>query len=149
MSAATRFDFEGQCYSCGSYSSETNVHNQCRDCARAWGTALPESVQEWPPPLRLKVRPAQWYGSETEYRAFFEQVVAEQGENALALVYNDSPRTPSSHPTRWFCPGLPMLYTGKKDSLSGRSIYFYLLPAHAALEALDAGLVHCRDPLPT
>lgn len=27
-----KFDFEGQCYQCGFYSSETNQFNICRQC---------------------------------------------------------------------------------------------------------------------
>lgn len=148
VSSSASFEFEGQCLACGKYSSHTNVHNQCRECAKekelTWPPVVPELVQAWPVPLRTKMNAARWYGTEAEYRAFFEHIIEIAGEDALALVYNDSPRTPTSHPTRWFAPGLPMHYTGEQISRNGKVMYLYLLPAQAALMALDGGFVQCQ-----
>lgn len=35
MPEEMKFDFEGQCFECGYYSSETNRDNICRNCAEA------------------------------------------------------------------------------------------------------------------
>ena len=119
----------------------------CSACAEIPQDAtpyLPEALRDWPAPKRSRTTPARWLGTAAEYRAFFEAVLAEQGEDALAEVYHDAPRTSGSHVTRWFCPNLPMFATGRQAVIGEKVVHFYLLPARAALLALEAGLVKCR-----
>ncbi|MFC6663801.1 hypothetical protein [Deinococcus multiflagellatus] len=94
----------------------------------------------WPVPRGHKRRPGRWYGDEAECRAFFAAVVAQQGPDALARIWHDGPRSPGSGHTRWFAPQLPMHVTGERE---GRW-HAYLVPAAAALLALDQGLIRCR-----
>lgn len=109
-----------------------------------WPPALPEALRDWPKPKRARTTPARWLGTATEYRTFFQRLLNENGEEALAEVYNGAPRRAGAYATRWFCPDLPMLATGQQAVVGGKCVHIYLLPARAALLALDAGLVKCR-----
>ena len=57
----------------------------------------------------------------------------------MAVICNDAPRGPGARVTRWFCPGVPMHVTGEQ----GRVWHVFLVPAAAALLALERGLVTC------
>ena len=97
----------------------------------------------WPPPRGVKVAPARWVGGDAvQYRAFFEAVLREGGEDALARIWNDAPRGTGARWTRWFFPGMPMHATGSwEEGGSGRRQNGFLVPARAALLALERGLV--------
>lgn len=103
---------------------------------------LPPSVQAWPAPGGVKRRPAHWMRPERAYRAFLEAVLRAQGEDALALIWHDGPRTPRSPLTRWCCPGVPIHTSGHQAQQGARPLHGYYLPARAALQAAECGLVH-------
>lgn len=110
-----------------------------------WPPLLPEVVQDWPPPRGHKQRPARWIGGNaTQYRAFFQGVLDEQGPDALARIWNDAPRSPTAGLTRWYCPGVPMHTTGECVQEESRPMYGFFVPAQAALLALEHGHVLCR-----
>lgn len=116
----------------------------CMAALSDWPPALPEALRDWPKPKRARTTSARWLGTATEYRTFFQRLLNANGEEALAEVYNAAPRRAGAQATRWFCPDLPMLATGRQAVVGGKSVHIYLLPARAALLALDAGLVKCR-----
>lgn len=84
----------------------------------------------------------QWLQDETSYRAFFEGILAAQGEDALAHVYMSGKPAANPAPTRYFCRDLPMLCTGRMSHTTPKFTE-YLVPARAALMALEIGLVIC------
>ncbi|GGB84396.1 hypothetical protein GCM10008019_45510 [Deinococcus soli (ex Cha et al. 2016)] len=100
-------------------------------------------VTSWPPPRGVKVAPARWVGGDApQFRAFFEAVLRDGGEDALARIWNDAPRGPGARLTRWFCPGVPMHASGEPvPQRDGRTRHGFLVPARAALLALERGLV--------
>lgn len=116
---------------------------------RDWPPPLPLVVTAWPPPRGVKVAPARWVGGDApQFRGFFEVVLRDGGEDALARIWNDAPRGPGAHLTRWFCPGVPMHATGSCEAGGGgRRQHGFLVPARAALLALECGLVVCRARL--
>ncbi|PTA66690.1 hypothetical protein [Deinococcus arcticus] len=106
---------------------------------------LPETLLDWPAPQGQKHQPARWLESAASSREFFESVVAEKREDALASIWNDAPRGPGARLTRWFCPGVPMHATGEQTlGPTGRTRHRFLVPARAALLALERGLVTCQ-----
>lgn len=110
-----------------------------------WPPPLPEVVQRWPIPRGHKHRPARWVGGDaTQYRAFFQGVLDDEGEDALARIWNDAPCSPQAAATRWYCPGVPMYVTDVRTAGPSRPRHGYLVPARAALLALDHGHVLCR-----
>ena len=113
---------------------------------RDWPPPLPLVAMSWPPPRGVKVAPARWVGGDaSQYRAFFEAVLRDGGADALARIWNDAPRGPGARWTRWFCPGVPMHATGSCEvGDGGRRQHGFLVPARAALLALERGLVVCR-----
>lgn len=110
-----------------------------------WPPPLPDTLLDWPVPQGQKRRPARWLEDEAGYRAFFAGVLEAQGEDALACIWNDAPRGPGARLTRWFCPGVPMHASGEHvPQRDGRTRHGFLVPARAALLALERGLVMCR-----
>ncbi|KQR15456.1 hypothetical protein [Deinococcus sp. Leaf326] len=110
-----------------------------------WPPALPEVVQSWPVPRGHKSRPARWIGGDAaQYRAFFQGVLDERGADASAQIWNDAPRSPHAAATRWYYPGVPMYATGRCHQDGARPQHGFLVPAQAALLALDHGHVNCR-----
>ncbi|MBZ9751764.1 hypothetical protein K7W42_12945 [Deinococcus sp. HMF7604] len=101
---------------------------------------LPPVTEAWPVPRGHKWRPGRWREDEAAFRAFFTAVVATHGPDALAQIWHDSPRAPGAGHTRWFAPQLPMHVTGEREG----PWHAYLVPAAAALLALDRGLIICR-----
>ncbi|MFC6662568.1 hypothetical protein [Deinococcus multiflagellatus] len=97
-------------------------------------------------PRGQKTTPARWVGGDAaQYRAYFLEILADGGEDALAPIWNDAPRGPQARLTRWYCPGVPMYATGQQEQTEGeRPFYAFLVPAQAALLALERGLVTCR-----
>ncbi|WP_189070380.1 hypothetical protein [Deinococcus radiotolerans] len=106
----------------------------------------PAVVTSWPPTCGVKVAPARWVGGDApQYRAFFEAMLRDGGEDALACIWNDAPRGPGARLTRWFCPGVPMHASGEHvPQRDGRTRHGFLVPARAARLALERGLVMCR-----
>ncbi|GAA5501114.1 hypothetical protein Dxin01_00845 [Deinococcus xinjiangensis] len=145
---------ETTCHSCGCTESwgcedgcwwvSEGLCSACSGKAAQWPPPLPEALRDWPLPKRQRTTPARWLSTATQFRAFFEEALAQHGEDALAEIYHSVPRGASARPTRWFCPDLPMLATGRQEVVGGKTVHIYLLPARAALLALDAGLVKCR-----
>ncbi|GAQ23589.1 hypothetical protein DEIGR_320003 [Deinococcus grandis] len=108
-----------------------------------WPPELPEVVLDWPVPRGVKIRPARWVGGDAaNYRAHFQAAV--EAGMVLAVICNDAPRGPRARVTRWFCPGVPMHVTGEQVvGEDGRVRHVFLVPAAAALLALERGLVTC------
>lgn len=74
----------------------------------------------WLPPCGVKIDPARWVGGDAlQDRAFFEAVLREGGQDALARIWNDAPRGSGARWTRWFCPGVPMHATGSCEAGGG------------------------------
>lgn len=106
---------------------------------------LPPSVQDWPTPSGVKCQPAHWMHPQSEYRTFLEGVLRQHGPDALALIWHDAPRTSASPLTRWFCPGLPIHTSGHQVQQGSRTLHGYHLPAQAALQAAERGLVRFHE----
>lgn len=111
-----------------------------------WPPPFPDAVLDWPVPRGQKTNPARWVGGDAaQYRAYFQEILADGGEEALAPIWNDAPRGTQARLTRWYCPGVPMYATGQQERTEGeRPLHAFLVPAQAALLALDRGLVTCR-----
>lgn len=111
----------------------------------AWPPHWPDAVRDWPVPRGQKRRPPHWIGGDAHhFRAHFETALLAQGEGALASVWNDASRGPLARPTRWFCSGVPMYATGRRAQVpTDRTLHEFLVPARAALLALEEGLVVC------
>ncbi|GHG41597.1 MULTISPECIES: hypothetical protein [Deinococcus] len=107
----------------------------------AWPPELPEVVLDWPVPRGVKIRPARWVGGDAaNYRAHFQAAV--DVGMALAVICNDAPRGSGARVARWFCPGVPMHVTGEQVvGKDGRVQHVFLVPAQAALLALERGLI--------
>ena len=102
---------------------------------------LPQSVSLWPRPTGRKTRPARWFGTPASFTELMESTLS-AGEDALASVWNDAPRGAHSPLTRWFTPQVPMHASGQTSTADdGRVWHEYLVPARAALQAMQAGMV--------
>ena len=79
-------------------------------------------------------------GDAANYRAHFQAAV--DVGMALAVICNDAPRGSGARVARWFCPGVPMHVTGEQVvGKDGRVQHVFLVPAQAALLALERGLI--------
>lgn len=114
-----------------------------------WPPELPDVTRDWPTPRGVKRRPARWLSDGPDgYRAYVQAALDRDGPGALMSICNDAPRHPGSPLTRWFCPGVPMHATGETITghPDGRARHVFLVPAQAALLALDAGHITCKPP---
>ena len=105
---------------------------------------MPSVVDGWPAPRGTKQQPANWWGTAEEYTALMHRALAAEGSEALALMHHDGRRTPDSHLTRWWAPGVPMHYAGSVVQDGETTWHAYLVPAQAALSALADDLIRIR-----
>lgn len=107
---------------------------------------LPDVCRVWPQPRGTKTAPMRWYSTHAEYRALFEQALTHGGEDALAVIWHSSRRSPGSGLTRWFAPGVPMHTTGAHYTSSRGTVWHgYFVPARLALDAADEGHITFLD----
>lgn len=106
------------------------------DFQRAADEAWRRVPRDWPRPRGDKRREGKYEGQAHELRRQLETAVNRYGRNAWVLLVKPGP-APSST-VSWFAPGVPVMYQGQE-----RGAGLYKLPAHAALHALNSGLIKC------